>query len=335
MLKFVARRLLLLVPILLGTSAAVFLFVRALPGGPAIALLGERATPEAVAAFEANRGLDQPVWEQFGTYLSNVASGDLGQSVRTRQPVLDELLQRFPATFELAVAAIVVAVAVGIPLGYVAAKRYQGALDQASLVGSLIGISFPVFFLALLLKYVFSVRYGLLPSVGRVDITSTFEARTGFYLFDSIVAGNFDAFLDVARHLVLPAIALGTIPLAIIARITRAATLDVLSEDYVRTARAKGLRESVVDRRHVLSNALLPVVTVVGLQTGLLLTGAVLTETVFAWPGVGSWIIEAIRNRDYAVLQGGILFFVVVIILANLLVDLSYALLNPRIRYSG
>jgi peptide/nickel transport system permease protein len=335
LLRFIARRLVLLVPILLGTSAAVFLFVRALPGGPAIALLGERATPEAVAAFEAAVGLDQPVWRQFGTYLSNVLSGDLGQSVRTRQPVVDELIQRFPATFELSLAAIFVAIVVGVPLGYVAAKRYQGALDQVSLVGSLLGISFPVFFLALLLKYLFSVRLGWLPSVGRVDITSSFEPRTGFYVLDAIVAGNTAALFDVLSHLVLPAIALGTIPLAIIARITRAATLDVLGEDYVRTARAKGLRESVVDRRHVLSNALLPVVTVVGLQTGLLLTGAVLTETVFAWPGVGSWIIEAIRNRDYAVLQGGILFFVLIVIVTNLLVDLSYALLNPRIRYSS
>jgi peptide/nickel transport system permease protein len=325
--------LVIVVPVLFFTSVLVFLFIRALPGGPAIALLGERATPEAVAAFERTQGLDRPVWEQYWGYLRNVLSGDLGASIRTRQPVVDELLQRFPATVELAVAAILFAVVVGVPLGFLAAKRYRGVLDQSSLVASLLGISFPVFFLGLLLKYLFAIRWDLLPTTGRIDITSGFDERTNFLVLDTVLARDWSALGDVLAHLVLPAIALGTIPLAIIARITRAATLDVLDEDYVRTARAKGLSGAVVDRRHVLSNALLPVVTVVGLQTGLLLTGAVLTETVFSWPGVGSWMVAAIANRDYAVLQGGILFFALVIILVNLLVDISYAFLNPRIRY--
>lgn len=334
MLRYTARRLALVVPILLVTSVVVFLFIRALPGGPAIALLGERATPEAIEAFERTQGLDRPLYDQYWGYLRNVLSGDLGVSIRSRQPVTEELMQRFAATVELAVAAMLFAVLVGVPLGFLAAKRYQRPLDHTSLVASLIGISFPVFFLGLLLKYVFAIRLDLLPTTGRVDITSGLDTETNFFVLDAILAGDVEALVDVLRHLVLPAIALGTIPLAVIARITRAATLDVLDEDYVRTARAKGLSGATVDRRHVLSNALLPVVTVVGLQTGLLLTGAVLTETVFSWPGVGSWIVDAIGNRDYAVLQAGILFFAVVVVVVNLLVDISYAFLNPRIRLS-
>jgi peptide/nickel transport system permease protein len=329
----IARRLVALVPVLIGLSVIVFAFVRALPGGPAEALLGERATRTSRAQVERQLGLDQPLGVQYVAYLRMVAHGDLGVSVRSRRPVIEELRQRFPATVELSLAAMVFAVGAGIPLGFAAAKRHQGLLDHSSLVASLIGISFPVFFLALMLKYVFAVRLGWLPSLGRLDVTRNLTHPTGLYLLDALLAGDLGAFVDVLRHLVLPAIALGTIPLAIVARITRAATLDVLGEDYVRTARAKGLPSLIVDRRHILANALLPVVTVIGLQTGLLLTGAVLTETVFAWPGVGSWILDAIRFRDYAVLQAGILFFVAVVVVVNLLVDLSYALLNPRIRY--
>ncbi len=333
MLRYVAKRLLLLVPVLIGLSFLVFIFVRSLPGGPAIALLGERATEESVQAIERQLGLDQPLPVQYLRYARNLAGGNLGSSVLTRQPVSTELRQKFPATMELAIAAMLFAIGAGVPLGFVAAKRYQGVLDNASLVASLIGISFPVFFLALIMKYVFAVRLGWLPSIGRLDVTRSLAHPTGFYLLDAVLARDWDAFVDVLAHLLMPAIALGTIPLAIIARITRAATLDVLSEDYVRTARAKGLSGGVVNRRHVLRNALLPVVTVIGLQTGLLLTGAVLTETVFAWPGVGTWMLNAIRNRDYAVLQGGIVFFAFIVVLVNLVVDLSYALLNPRIRY--
>jgi peptide/nickel transport system permease protein len=333
MLNYALRRVLLTIPILLGLSILVFAFVRALPGGPAIALLGERATDTAQEQIEEELGLDQPLYVQYGRYMRNVVSGDLGTSTRTRQPITEELRLRFPATFELAIAAMIFAILVGVPLGFIAAKRYQGVLDNTSLILSLIGISFPIFFLALLLKYIFSIRLGLLPTIGRLDITRSLEHPTNFYVLDSIIAGDTAALWDSIRHLVLPAIALGTIPLAIIARITRAAVLDVSSEDYVRTAQAKGLDPRVVDRRHILKNAMLPVITIVGLQTGLLLTGAVLTETVFAWPGVGSWMLDAIRFRDYAVLQGGILFFAVVIVIVNLLVDISYAFLNPRIRY--
>jgi peptide/nickel transport system permease protein len=229
---------------------------------------------------------------------------------------------------------MVVAVGLGIPLGFFAAKRYGGIFDHASLVASLIGISIPIFFLALILKYVFAVRLGWLPSVGRIDVLIDFKPRTNFYVLDAILARDWSALVDVLKHLTLPAIALGSIPLAIVARITRAAVLDVQNEDYVRTARAKGLAPLVVDRRHVLRNAMLPVSTIIGLQAGLLLSGAILTETVFALPGMGTWLADAIFNRDYPVLQAGILFLAVVFVLVNLLVDISYALLNPRIRYS-
>jgi peptide/nickel transport system permease protein len=334
LLRFVVRRLLQLIPILLGVSILLFAFVRALPGGPAIALLGERATEQSVEQIETELGLDEPIYVQYGRYLRNLAQGDLGTSTRSRQPVLEELKQKFPATVELALAAMLFAILLGIPLGFLAAKRYLGFVDNASLFVSLIGISFPVFFLALLLKYVFAIKLGWLPTVGRVDVTRSLEHPTNFYLLDAILTRDWEGVGDVLRHLVLPAMALGTIPLAIVARITRAAVLDVLNEDYVRTARAKGLDPSVVDRRHVMRNAMLPVVTVIGLQTGLLLTGAVLTETVFAWPGMGSWMLEAIRYRDYAVIQGGILFFALLVSLTNLAVDVSYAYLNPKIRLS-
>lgn len=332
MLRYVSRRLLLLVPILIGVSVVVFLYVRALPGGPEDALLGERGTAEQREAIRQRFGLDRPLPVQYLAYVRNALTGDLGTSLQ-REPVLEEFFDRFPATVELALAAILFAIVVGVPLGFLAAKRYQGLLDHGSLVMSLIGISFPVFFLALVLKYVFAVRLGWLPSLGRIDVTRSIDSITGLYLVDTLIQRDFSAFVDVVKHLVLPAIALGTIPLAVVARITRAATLEVLSEDYVRTAQAKGLFRGVIDRRHVLRNALLPVVTVVGLQTGLLLTGAVLTETIFTWPGVGRWIVEAISDRDYAVLQAGVLFFALLIVVTNLVVDLSYAFLNPRIRY--
>jgi peptide/nickel transport system permease protein len=333
MLNYALRRVLLTIPILVGLSIIVFTFVRALPGGPEDALLGERGTAEQEEQIREELGLNEPIYVQYGRYLRNLLSGNLGTSVTTRQPITEELRLRFPATFELAIAAMLFAILVGVPLGFIAAKRYQGVLDNVSLILSLIGISFPIFFLALLLKYVFAIKLGLLPTIGRLDITRSLAHPTNFYVLDSLIAGDMAALGDTLRHLVLPAAALGTIPLAIIARITRAAVLDVTSADYVRTAQAKGLDPRVVDRRHILKNAMLPVITIVGLQTGLLLTGAVLTETVFAWPGVGSWMLEAIRFRDYAVLQSGILFFAVLIVFVNLLVDISYAFLNPRIRY--
>ena len=334
MLRFVIRRLLLLIPILIGVSILVFFWIRALPGGPAAALLGERATPQAVAAIEHQYGLDKPIYVQYERYARQLATLKFGNSATSRQPVTTEFRQRFPATIELALAAGLFAVVFGIPLGFIAAKRYRSPVDHASLVLSLIGISTPIFFLALLLKYVFSVRLGWLPTVGRMSVLIDIPHPTNFYLLDSIIALNWTAFVDVSKHLILPAIALGSIPLAIIARITRASVLDVQNEDYVRTAKAKGLAPTAVDFRHVLRNAMLPIATIIGLQVGLLLSGAVLTETVFAFPGIGSWLVDAIKARNYPVIQGGVLFVAIIVVFVNLIVDISYGFLNPKIRLS-
>ena len=331
MLRLVVRRLLLLVPILIGLSIVVFVGVRSLPGGPAQALLGERATQDSVANIERQLGLDKPVPVQYWRYVKTLAHFDL-TSTTTRRPVVDEIAERFPATIQLTIAAMLFAIGIGVPLGFLAAKRHRSWADRGALVVSLVGISIPIFMLGILLKYVFSVRLGWLPTVGQIDVTRNLDHPTNLYLLDAVLAGDGGAIWDVAKHLVLPAVALGSIPLAIITRITRAAVLDVQNEDYVRTARAKGLAPRIVDRRHILRNAMLPVSTVIGLQTGLLLSGAILTERVFAYPGLGQWLADAIRDRNYPVLQGGILFVGVIFVLVNLLVDLSYALLNPRIR---
>jgi peptide/nickel transport system permease protein len=333
MLRLVVRRLLLLVPILVGLSIIVFIGVRSLPGGPAQALLGERATQQSVAEIEEQLGLNESLPVQYWRYLETLSQFDL-TSVTTRRPVLDEIGERFPATVQLTLAAMVFAIALGVPLGFFAAKHHRGPIDQASLVISLLGISIPIFMLGILLKYVFAVKLGWLPTVGQIDVTIDIPHPTNFYLLDALLAGDFGAFIDVVKHLILPAVALGSIPLAIIAHITRAAVLDVQNEDYVRTARAKGIAPRLVDRRHVLRNAMLPVTTVIGLQTGLLLSGAILTERVFAYPGMGQWLADAIRDRNYPVLQGGILFLGVLFVLANLAVDLLYAVLNPKIRVS-
>lgn len=280
-------------------------------------------------------GLDDPLYEQYWRYLQTVGSGDFGTSIASRRPITEELRERFPATIELALTAMLFATMIGIPLGIVAAKHHGRPADHASLFLSLIGVSIPIFFLALILKWAFSVELGWLPSVGRQDVLLDADHPTNFYVLDGIVTRNWTAAWDAVKHLILPAIALGSIPLAIIARITRASVLDVQNEDYVRTARAKGISARAVDNRHVLRNAMLPISTIVGLQVGLLLSGAILTETVFAFPGIGTWLQSAIENRDYPVIQGGVLFVAIVVVLVNLLVDLSYGLLNPRIRLAG
>ena len=334
MLRFVVRRLLLLIPILIGLSLLVFFWIRALPGDPATALLGERATPEAIVAVNKQYGLDKPIYVQYFAYVKQTASGNFGTSQTSRRPVTTEFTERFPATIELALAAMFFSIVFGLPLGFFAAKRYGGFFDHFSLFASLLGISIPIFVLAIILKYIFAVQLGWLPTVGRMSVLINIDHPTNFYLIDAILAGDPEAFWDVVKHLILPAIALGSIPLAIIARITRASVLDVQNEDYVRTARAKGVDPRTVDTRHILRNAMLPIVTIIGLQTGLLLSGAVLTETVFAFPGIGTWLLQAIRDRNYPVLQGGILFIAFVFVLVNLIVDLSYGFLNPRIRLS-
>ncbi len=336
MLRFAVRRLLLLVPILIGLSLLVFIWIRALPGSPAESLLGERATTESIAQVRDQYGLDEPIYEQYWRFLQRTfADRDLGTSIASRRPITEELKDRFPATIELALGAMLFATLIGIPLGFIAAKRHGTFVDHGSLFLSLIGVSIPIFFLAIVLKWIFSVELGWLPSIGRQDVLIEAEHPTNFYILDGIITRNWEAAWDAVKHLILPAIALGSIPLAIIARITRASVLDVQNEDYVRTARAKGISSRTVDSRHVLRNAMLPISTIVGLQVGLLLSGAILTETVFAWPGIGTWLQAAIENRDYPVIQGGVLFVAIVVVFVNLLVDISYGLLNPRIRLAG
>jgi peptide/nickel transport system permease protein len=334
MLRFIVRRLLGVIPVLFGLSIILFAFIHFLPGDPATAILGQHATPERVAAMRQYLGLDDPLWQQYLNYLGNVLRGDLGSSIINNQPVLREFLVRFPATIELTVAAMIFAAGIGIPLGRYAARHAQGWSDGAVTIVSLLGISIPVFVLGLTLQYIFAVELDLLPASGRIDPRAGLEIRSNFVLIDSLLMGRPDLFLDGISHLILPAIALGSIPLAIITRITRASVLDVSNEDYVRTARAKGLGERRINSRHVMRNAWLPVVTVLGLQVGGLLAGAVITETVFGWGGVGRYVVDGIFNRDYFVIQNTILIFAIIFLVVNLLVDILYAVLNPRIRYA-
>jgi peptide/nickel transport system permease protein len=335
LLWFTVGRLLLLVPILVGVSILIFVWVRLLPGSPATSLLGERADEQSIAQIRKQLGLDDPIYVQYWRYVETLGRGDLGTSIASRRPVTDEIKERFPATVELSLAAGIFALIFGIPLGFFAAKRYGGWFDNSSLVLSLIGVSIPIFFLGIILKWIFAVKLGWLPSIGRQDVLIEADHPTNFYVLDGLITGNWNAAWDAVKHLILPAIALGSIPLALIARITRASVLDVQNEDYVRTARSKGLPTRTVDSRHIFRNAMLPISTVIGLQVGLLLSGAVLTETVFSIPGIGSWLQQSITNRDYPVIQGGILFVAVIVVFVNLIVDLSYGLLNPRIRLAG
>jgi len=338
-LRFVVRRILLMIPVLLGLIVLLFIWVRALPGDPARALLGEKATPESIASVNAQYGFDQPLIQQFLIYASQLLQGNFGNSPRTGEPVLETFIERFPATLELAIAALIFAIVVGIPLGYWAAKRAGGWLDTFAVGTSLAGVVIPVFVLAYMLKLVFAVglpgalgALAVLPSSGRQDPRIDATHITNFYVLDGLLTREWDASWDAIVHLILPAIALGSIPLAIIVRMTRASVVDVLGEDYVRTANAKGLSQGVITRRHVLRNALLPVITVIGLQTGALLAGAVLTESVFAINGIGSYLFAAISSLDFAVLQGFILFIAVIYAVVNLLVDLAYGVIDPRLR---
>lgn len=338
MFRFVVRRLLLLVPVLFGLSLLLFIWLRALPGDPARALLGDRATPEAIARLNEQYGFDQPILTQYFTYIGQLLRGNFGASPRTGEPVLATFLDRFPATIELALAALLIAVVVGIPLGYFAAKRAGGLLDLTAVGSSLLGVVIPVFVLAYLLKIVFAIGLpgleflAVMPSSGRQDVRLDATHITNLYVLDGLLTREWDAAWDAFKHLILPALALGSIPLAAITRMTRASVLEVLGEDYVRTATAKGLARTLITRRHVLKNAMLPVTTTIGLLTGQLLSGAVLTESVFAFNGIGSYLFDAISSLDYAVLQGFIIFIAVVYALVNLIVDLMYGVFDPRMR---
>jgi peptide/nickel transport system permease protein len=295
-------------------------------------MLGERATPEKVAALRQQLGLDRPLWVQYLDFVGRLAHGDLGRSIISNDPVSDELGNRFPATAELVVFAMGWGLLLGLPTGVIAALKRNTFVDVASMVIALLGVSMPIFWLGLMMIYLFAVWLKVLPPSGQIDLTIPFQRTTNFYLIDAAIHGNWPAFWSVIRHLILPSLVLSTVTVPILARLTRSAMLEVLNQDYVRTARAKGLRERVVIVRHALRNALLPVVTVVGIQIGGLLGGAILTETIFSWPGMGLWMYQAILNRDYPIVQAGVLVAAVIFVIMNLLVDVSYGILDPRIQ---
>ncbi|MEO7130625.1 MAG: ABC transporter permease [Dermatophilaceae bacterium] len=334
MLRFILRRLLQMVGVVIVLSLLLFLWLRSLPGGTVSALLGERSTPEKAAALSKALGLDQPLWVQYWSFVKRVLQGDFGPStgVLPGRDAFEIFLTRFPATVELSILAMILAIAIGIPLGYLSARRKNTWFDNLSVVGSLIGVAVPVFFLAFLLKYWFAVELGWLPVSGRQSTGLDATRVTGFFVLDGVLTQEWDAALDALKHLILPALALATIPFAVIFRITRASVLDVLDEDFVRTAESKGLTASVIRGRHILHNALLPVVTTIGLQVGGLLAGAVLTETVFSFGGIGEALAQGFELRDYPVLQVLILAAAAVYVVVNLLVDITYAIIDPRIR---
>jgi dipeptide transport system permease protein len=336
MFRFLLRRLALTVPTFLALMFVTFMMIRMVPGDPIEVRRGERGiSPERLAELRHEMGLDQPIWKQFVDYVWGLAHGDFGVSIITKNPVLQEFLTLFPATVELSVCALLFAVIIGIPAGVIAASRRGGVYDQTLMGLALTGYSMPIFWWGLILILLVSNTLGWTPVSGRVDLIKYYyPSVTGFMLIDSLLSGEKGAFADAVRHLILPTIVLGTVPLAVIARMTRSSMLEVLEEDYVRTARAKGLAPYRVIGIHALRNALIPVVTVIGLSVGSLLAGAVLTETIFSWPGVGKWLIESIGRRDYPALQGGILLISSIVIVVNLLVDLTYGLINPRIRHA-
>jgi peptide/nickel transport system permease protein len=356
--RYIAQRLLLLVPVLLVISVITFSMLRLIPGDPARVMLGEHATDEQIQQFRERMGLNDPIHIQYLRYLQSIMRGDLGRAILTNEWVAVELAQRLPATIELSLGAMFVACIVGLSAGVFAAYYHNSFFDLSTMVGALIGISMPIFWLGLILMYIFGFKLKWLPPSARltvgIDLQTLNEAYhldqvfTGqggakiltftnflseFYVLASILTGNWKALLDVLKHLILPSIALGTIPMAIIARMTRSSLLEVLGQDYIRTARAKGLRERVVLFTHAMKNAFLPIITIIGLQAGLLLAGAILTETIFSWPGMGRLVVNRILARDYPSVQGSVLVIALVFVFVNLIVDISYAYLDPRIRY--
>lgn len=311
----------------------MFFMVRAIPGDPAQILLGQQATEDQVAQVRENMGLDKPIFVQYGLFLADAVRGDLGDSIVTGRPVTTELAERFPATLELTAFAMFIAVLVGVPVGVISAVRQYSLLDKVTSVLALTGLSMPIFWLAMILIVIFFVNLGWLPFPGRLSTDVSIPAITGLVLVDSLLTLNFAAFWDGLLHLIMPAVALGTIPMAVVTRMTRSSMLEVMNEDYVRTARAKGVVPWRVVFKHALRNAMLPTVTVIGLQVGLLMGGAVITETIFSWPGVGQIAYESIFRRDYAMIQGVVLYGATLFVLVNLLVDILYAVLDPRVRY--
>ncbi|MDX1991712.1 MAG: ABC transporter permease [bacterium] len=333
--KYLFRRLLETIPVVVGVSILVFLLIHFIPGDPAVAILGDRASPENIAALREQLGLNRPLHEQYLIWVGNLLRGDLGNTVRGNIPISLEISHRFPATIELSLFALFIATVIGVPVGVISAVRRNSVIDTASMIGALFGVSIPIFVLGLLLIFFVGVELQLLPFIGRLDNREVnLQTITGLHVVDSILTGNWRALGNALEHLILPSITLMTIPLAIIARITRSAMLEVLNQDYIRTARAKGLREGTVIRMHALRNALLPVVTIIGLQLGTLLSGAVLTETIFAWPGIGKWLFDSIVARDYPIVQSVTLLIAVIYVFVNLAVDVLYTFIDPRVRAS-
>jgi dipeptide transport system permease protein len=335
MLAFLLRRIGLIIPTFIGVTIAAFAFIRILPGDPVLLMAGERGTsPERHAELMKQFGFDRPLWEQYLDYLFSALQGDLGNSLVTKKPVWDEFFTLFPATMELSFCAILFAVLLGIPAGIFAAVKRGSWFDQSIMGTALVGYSMPIFWWGLLLIILFSGMLGWTPVSGRISLMYFFPPVTGFMLIDSLLSGQKGAFSSAVAHLILPTIVLGTIPLAVVARQTRSAMLEVLGEDYVRTARAKGLAPTRVIGIHALRNAMIPVITTIGLQVGVLLAGAILTETIFSWPGIGKWMVDSIFRRDYPAVQGGLLMIAAIVMVVNLIVDLLYGLVNPRIRHT-
>ncbi|TKZ22377.1 ABC transporter permease subunit [Shimia litoralis] len=333
MFRYLLARLATFLPTFIGVTLISFMFIRVLPGDPIIVMAGERGiSEERYQELVVKLGYDKPVLAQYWDYLGGVVQGDLGTSFVTKKPVWDEFFALFPATLELSICAMIFAMALGLPAGVIAAVNRGKFFDRALMSSALIGYSMPIFWWALLLIIVFSGNLGWTPVSGRIDLLYYFDDVTGFMLIDSVLSGQEGAFKSAARHLILPTIVLGTIPLAVIARQTRSAMLEVLGEDYIRTARAKGMSPARINGVHALRNALIPVVTVIGLSVGTLLAGAILTETIFSWPGIGKWMVDSIFRRDYPVVQGGLLMIAVIVMIVNLTVDVLYGVINPKIR---
>jgi peptide/nickel transport system permease protein len=333
MVQYITRRTLALIYVLLGVSLTIFLLIRLIPGDPALVMLGERATAERLVEVRRDLGLEQPLAVQYLIYLKNILTGNLGRSIHTNTRVTEELLERFPATIELSIAAIGLAGFIGVLAGIMSATRQYSVLDSGFMFLSLAGVSMPIFWLGLMMIWTFALLLGWFPPSGRLDVRIFLDSITGFYLIDSLLTHHWQAFWNALWHLALPSLTLATVPLAIIARMTRSSLLEVLRQEYILTARSKGLNEWLVVTRHALRNALIPILTIGGLQFGLLLGGAILTETIFSWPGLGRLLYHAVLARDYPVVQGGTLLIAATFSVINLVVDILYALANPKIRY--
>ena len=333
MIKYILKRLLMLIPVLIGVSLIVFVLLRVAAPDPAPVVLGQHATDEAMDQWREANGLNDSVVKQYFDFITGAVQGDFGESYYTKTPVIDEIGSRFPATIEIAVFAIIVASVFGIIIGVIAAVKKNSIIDNASMVLSLVGVSIPIFWLGILFIILFTKVLGWLPASGRIDVTFTVNDVTGLYLIDTLISGDFEAFKNALWHLILPGMTLALYTLAIISRMTRSSMLDTLGQDYIRTARSKGLSEGRVIVKHGLRNALMPIVTVIGLQFGSLLGGAVLTETVFAWPGIGKYTVECINKSDFPVIQAVVLIIATIFVVMNLIVDIIYAFLDPRIKY--